>query len=132
MSSEDVRALQRGYEALARGDLETLNSLVDPDFEIGHRLVPESSAELRGPEALAANVSQIREVFGDVRWEPQEVIDLDGRLLVRVRFEGVAGHTALPFDEDIGHVYTLRDGRMVRLDVYRTWGEARAAAGLED
>jgi hypothetical protein len=71
-------------------------------------------------------------VFGDVSWHPQEVIDLDGRLLVRVRLEATAQHTALPFDEDIGQIHTLRNGRMLRLDVYRTWEEARLAAGLPD
>jgi ketosteroid isomerase-like protein len=132
MSSEDVKALERGFEALERGDLEVLLSLVDPEFEVGHRMVPEGRSGLRGPDALTDNVSQIREVFGDVSWHPQEVIDLDGRLLVRVRLEATAQHTALPFDEDIGQIHTLRNGRMLRLDVYRTWEEARLAAGLPD
>jgi ketosteroid isomerase-like protein len=129
---EDVKALERGFEALERGDLEVLLSLVDPAFEVGHRMVPEGGSGARGPDALVENVAQIREVFGDVSWHPREVIDLDGRLLVRVRLEATAHHTALPFDEDIGQIYTLRNGRMLRLDIYRTWQEARAAAGLPD
>ena len=32
---------------------------------------------------------------------------------------------------DIGHLWTLRDGRAVSLKIYRTWGEARAAAGMQ-
>jgi ketosteroid isomerase-like protein len=132
MSSEDVKALDHAFEALHRGDLEAVASHLDPDFEVGNRIVPEGRLQDHGPEALAANIAQIREVFGDVSWRPREVIDLDGRLLVRVRLEATADHTALPFAEDIGHLYTLREGRVLRLDIYRNWEEARAAAGLVD
>jgi hypothetical protein len=49
-----------------------------------------------------------------------------------VRATGSGQTTSLLFEEDIGHVYTLRDGRAIKLDIFRTWPEARAAAGLED
>src|SRR5262249_56365264 len=132
MSRESVEDLKRAFEAFERGDVDEVLPLIDPDFEIGDRIVPEGGPHLRGPEALTANVAQVREVFGDVTWRAREVIDLDDRLLVRVRMEATADHTALPFAEDIGHVYTLKHGRIVRLDIFRTWDEALAAAGLGD
>ncbi len=33
-------------------------------------------------------------------------------------------------DQDIGHLWKLRDGRAVSLRIFRTWDEARAAAGV--
>ena len=81
---------------------------------------------------IVAIIDQIRDVFGDVRWQPLEFLDLGDRVLVRVRIAGTAGLTALPVEQDLGHLYTLRDGLVTRLDIFRTWDEARAAAGLED
>jgi ketosteroid isomerase-like protein len=131
MESENVARLRRGFEAVRRGDLEAAAEMLDPSFEIGVRIVPESKAEARGADALLANVAEIREVFGDVTWEPLEIVDLGDHVAVRVRLEGTAEHTALPIAEEIGHVYTFQEGRAIRLDIYRSWAEAQRAAGVE-
>jgi hypothetical protein len=101
MESESVTNLRRGFEAFMAGDLETVENLVDPSLEIEDRILPEGSPDERGVAALVANSAQVREVFGEASWEPQEIVDLGDRILVK-------------------------------LDVYRTWSEARAAVGLED
>jgi hypothetical protein len=49
----------------------------------------------------------VREAFGDITWEPREIVDLGDRVLVRVH---------------------LGEGA-VRLDIFRTWEEARRATG---
>lgn len=131
MASENVEVIRRNFEAFDRGDVDTVFVRVSPDFVIGDRAVPEGSPAVKGPAALAATIDDIREAFGDVRWDPLEFVDLGERVLVRVRIEGTADHTELPIGEDIAHLYTLRDGLMVRLDIYRTWAEAKAATGLE-
>ena len=132
MESENLAALRRGFDAVRRGDLGAAADMLDPSFEIGERLVPETRPDVRGPEALLANVAEIREVFGDVTWEPLEFVDVGDRLLVRVLLEGTAEHTALPIAEEIGHVYTFREGRATRLDIYRSWAEAQRAGGWSE
>lgn len=132
MSSENVEMVERNYEALDRGDLQSALATIAPEFEIGARAVPEAAPDAKGPEAMVAIIDQIRDVFGDVRWQPLEFLDLGDRVLVRVRIAGTAALTALPVEQDLGHLYTLRDGLVTRLDIFRTWDEARAAAGLED
>jgi ketosteroid isomerase-like protein len=131
MASENVEILERNYEAFGRGDLESVLATIGPDFEVGARAVPEAAPDVTGPEALVAIIDQIRDVFGDVRWRPLEFVDLGERVLVRVRIAGTAGDTALPIEQDLGHLYTFKDGPITRLDIYGTWSEARAAAGLE-
>jgi uncharacterized protein len=132
MTRENVQLVQANYDALDRGDLESAFDTIAPDFEIGVRAVPEAAPEVRGPEALVAIIEQIRDVFGDVRWQPLEFLDLGDRVLVRVRIAGTAGLTALPVEQDLGHLFTLNDGRLTRMDIFRTWDEARAAAGVGD
>jgi ketosteroid isomerase-like protein len=129
MAAEDVARLKRAFAAFAEGDLETALSFVDPSFEIEDRVI--SSPPGRGPEALIQNAAQVREVFGDVSWEPMEIIDLGDRLLVRVHVTGTGDHTSLPIDEDVGHIYAFKGGKATKLDIFRTWDEAKAQAGVE-
>lgn len=132
MESETVANLRRAFEAFVKGDLEAIGKLVDPSLEIEDRILPEADPKERGVEALVANAARVRDVFGEAVWEPREIVDLGGRVLVKVHFEARGRTTDMAMDEDIGQIFTMRKGRAVKLDVYRSWEEARAAAGLED
>jgi len=90
-------------------------------------VVPEANPSERGVEALVANARQVYDAFGEVSWEAREIVDLGDRVLVRVHVTMKGQHTALPVDEDLGQVFTLVDGRVVKLDIFRTWEEARRA-----
>jgi ketosteroid isomerase-like protein len=130
--SENVTRLMEAYEAFGRGDMDAVAELIDPEFRTEDRILIESDPTERGPAALIANTNLVKEAFGDMTWEPQEVVELGDKIAVRVRGRGTGTATSLPFEEDIGNVYTVRDGRAIKLDIFRTWPEARAAAGLED
>jgi ketosteroid isomerase-like protein len=131
MDTGNVAVVKENFEAFERGDLDSLNARLAPDFEIGERVVPEGAPAVKGPQALARTVAELRDAFGDISFRPLEFLDLGERVLVRVRIEGTAGRGALSIEEDIAHLYTLRDGLVARLDVYRSWPEGREAAGLE-
>ena len=130
--SRQAEAFRAAYEAFSRGDHDAALAAIDPEFEVRDRIIPEVVGK-RGPAALIENVRMVREVFGEVTYEPREFVELDDAVLIRVHATVVgAAHTGLSFDMDIGQLWTLREGRAIALDIYRTWDEARAAAGLED
>jgi ketosteroid isomerase-like protein len=130
VATQGLLNLQRAFAAFTAGDMETVGELIDPEFEVDDRVVPEASPTRRGAEALAENAEQVKEAFGDVAWEPREVIDLDDRILVRVHVTGKGQATALPIATEVGHVYTMRNGKAVRLVILRTWEEAKDHAGI--
>jgi ketosteroid isomerase-like protein len=129
MSQENVERTERAFAAFSRGDLETAFEFIDPSFEVNDRVVPEANPSERGPDALIANVGQVREAFGDITWEPREIVDRGDQVVVRVHISALGHHTSLPINEDVGHLYTLEEGKAVRLDIYRTWAEALESAG---
>ncbi len=142
MPSERVERLRRGFEAFTRAqsasateadwkDLQELYEFIDAGLEVNDRILPEANPSERGPEALIANAAQVKEAFGDLIWEPVEIIEHGDYLLARVHVTGKGLSTSLPMDDDIGQVYTLKDEKAIRLDIYRTWEEAREAAGLD-
>ena len=132
MPSENVTVLMEAFEAYGRGDMDAVAERIDPEFRVEDRILIESDPVERGPDALFANLNLVREAFGDMTWEPQDVLERGDKIAVRVRAKGTGEATSLAFEEEIGHVYTLRDGRALKLDIFRTWPEARAAAGFED
>jgi ketosteroid isomerase-like protein len=130
MSQENVKRMKRAFDAFSMGDLETAFGFIDPDFEIHDRVIGSPSE--RGPDALIANAGAVREAVGDVSWEPREIVDVGDRVLVRVHVTGTGQHTSLPIDGDVGHIYTVKEGKAVRLDIFRTWEEALEVAGLRE
>ena len=132
MSRENVERTKRAFDAFTRGDLEVAFEFIDPSFEVNDRVAPEASPSERGPDALIANAGQMREAFGDIAWEPREIVDRGDLVLVRVHLSAKGHHTSLPIGDEVGHVYAMREGKAVHLDIFRTWAEALEAAGLRE
>jgi ketosteroid isomerase-like protein len=125
---ERLEQFKEAFRAFSAGDFDAVAPLIDPTLEIHDRILPEGSPRGRGIDALVANAARVREVFGDATWEPVQIVELGGRVAIRVRVTGKGQHTALPIDEDIGHVYAFREGKLTRIDIFRTWNEALEAA----
>ncbi|MGH2992815.1 MAG: nuclear transport factor 2 family protein [Solirubrobacterales bacterium] len=94
MPQENVDRVKRAFDAFSGGDLETAFEFIDPSFQLEDRVVPEANPSERGPAALISNVGQVREAFGDITWEPREIVDLGDRVLVRVHHSAKGQHTA--------------------------------------
>ena len=133
MSEENAERVRLAFDAFTRGDMAAVTEFIDPSFEVDDRVVPEANPSERGMDALVANAAQVYEAFGEISWEPREVVEVGDRVLVRVHVSMKGQSTALPVAEDVGHVYALNEkGRAVKLDIFRTWDEAREAAGLSE
>ncbi len=133
MSEENAERVRLAFDSFTRGDMDALSEFIDPSFEVDDRITPEASPSERGMDALVANAAQVYEAFGEISWEPREVVDAGNRVLVRVHLSMKGQSTALPVEEDVGHVYALNEkGKAVKLDIFRTWVEAIEAAGLSE
>ena len=114
------------FGALRRGDFEAAAELLDPD--VTWQGVREDLV-CRGRE----------EVVDAFRWGLDERRETDALEFVRGGdrvVAGVRGPTLTevagePLEGQIFNVFTLRDGRIVRIDDYRRRSEALAAAGLD-
>lgn len=130
MAPSAAENMKEAFDAFTRGDMETVSRFIDPDLTVDDRVLPEANPTERGVEALIANTKNVREVFGDASWEATEIMEVGDHVLVRVRVTGTARSVDLPMSDDLGQVFTLKDGRAVKMDVFRTWEEARAFVGL--
>jgi ketosteroid isomerase-like protein len=66
-----------------------------------------------------------------VRFDVDELVDAGDRVIAVSRMVARAHTTGIEVEQAVALVWTIRDGRAVRLDPYATREEAVRAVGLE-
>jgi ketosteroid isomerase-like protein len=131
MSREDVEHMRRGVEHFRRTG-EALWADLHPDIEMHDHDIPDGTV-YRGHEGWREWAAHFAEAWESVSLEPQEYIDAgDGRvvLVARVAARGVGSGVEVERVE--GVMWTIREGKTVRMDYYGSRAEALEAAGLTD
>jgi len=132
MSEENVETVRRVYEGVNTRK-EVPRELFDPDYEFDNT---ELWPDVGGVVGLKASEEVMREywqTFDAYRVEIDEVIYADEtRVVDSVRDGGRMRGTDAEVWNRFFHVWTLRDGRIVRLSVHADRERALEAAGLPD
>jgi ketosteroid isomerase-like protein len=129
MSHQNVEILRCSYDAYVRGDLESALAPIDPDIEICDHDIPDSG-EYRGLEGLFRWQADWESSWESWRWEPEEFIDVGDRVVAVLRV--YAKGSGVDVERLDGALWTLRDGKCVRLDYYGSKAEALEAVGRRD
>jgi hypothetical protein len=124
-------------EAYAKDDIAPWRELVETTFDPEVVLESGSTAftegEWRGMEGAIGFVANQMEVLKEMWMRLDEFIDVDeDRFIVAITFGGQARHTAIPVELHPFHVLTLRNGKLLRWQVFQTRDEALEAAGLSE
>ena len=131
MSQANVEVIRAMYGHWARGDFPA--HFIDPDVEhsrIGAQ-TPDMEGEWRGIEALSHQNAEYLRSFSDLRIEAEEIIDLDDeRVLVLSRHTAQGKLSGAPIEHELGDLFTLRAGKVVRYDSYWDRAEGMKAVGL--
>jgi ketosteroid isomerase-like protein len=128
--SENVEAMKRGLEALNRDGVDAFLEFIDPDFET--TTPPELTVEpatYRGREGLRFYFDSFYEIMDEVRFEPEEFIEVGDRVVVPTRLVARGRDTGIEAVQQIVMVWTLRNGKGLRVETFATKDEAVAAAG---
>ena len=137
MSQVNLDLVKQGIaainEAYAQDDIapwrKQVEMAVDPEavIEAGSAF---TEGEWRGQEGAIGFVANQMEVLKEmwIRLDDFTEVDQD-RLILAIAFGGLARHTALPVELHPFHVLTLRDGRILRWQIFPTRDEALEAAG---
>jgi ketosteroid isomerase-like protein len=127
MSQENVEVVRSIYRAVERGDYSS-SEWADPDIEF---VAPHEERPLRGVEAMQRSWRDFLSAWKDFKAEPEEIIDAGEQVLVLEKVGG-RGHGSGAPAEGLrsASLFTLREGRVVRLVQYTNRAEAFEAAGL--
>ena len=104
-------------------DLDEALTYADP--AIVWNPVEESSA--RGHDAVRASTSRWKSEWNDYELIPEEFADMGDRVVVTVRFRARGRGSGIEVDARLYDVFTLRDGKIVRMDQFAERSEALQA-----
>jgi len=129
VSEENVAIIRKGYEGVNNRDFSFMRRLWADDVELV--LPPEfpGTQTARGPEGFLSAMAELEEAVKDIRYEPEELLDVEDRVLATVRFTAIARHTDIAMDTLVYWLYTIRDGKVVKMVVYLDRAEALEALG---
>jgi ketosteroid isomerase-like protein len=120
MSQELVELARRGYEAVRRGDLDTISEFLDPDVK-WHAGDPSAGCQNRKQALGWMRGRGDRGPIGEL----VDVIDAGEKVVVIMRRIGEDGQPEL-----VANVTTFRDGKAIEMVHYVDPAEARRAAGV--
>jgi ketosteroid isomerase-like protein len=131
MSQENVEIVRRSLEAFARGDFETAFSAHHRETEWRTASDEPDSQTYRGIDGLQEFVAAISDLWGDRFGGEQrfdEFIDLGDWVVVpwTARLRGKGSGVEVVVDET--YAVKVAGGKIVRVEEYRTRGEALEAA----
>jgi ketosteroid isomerase-like protein len=131
MSEQVIEALRAGYEAFSRADWDGLFAQAHPDFELvtADRVI--NPGTYRGAGDIRRFFEDLFSPFEEVLVEPEEIIDRGDRIVVLlVTRSRPRGSTAV-VENRIGHVWTIKDGQIVRLQIFPEREKALEAVEVE-
>ncbi len=131
MAGENVDALRRGYDALARGDLAAALAPLDPDAEVeDHEWSLGSPITRRGRDGFVEILTAVNEGFEDVSYTAEEFTAAGDQVLVKARRTGRGSASGVRVEEQQYHVFDFAEGRIVRFRSFLRRDKALEAAGL--
>jgi ketosteroid isomerase-like protein len=129
MSRENVEIVRQGYEHYNRTG-EADYGVLDPEvvYDVSRRTF--DPLVYHGHEGVKVFLALIREQWATMRLEPQEFVDAGDKVVVSVRLVGIGKESGVETTANAAHVWTFRDGKIIRQTTFQTMAEALEAAGL--
>ena len=130
MSQRDVEIVRASYQALNAGDMVSALAAVDPGIEIFDHDIPDATESYLGLDGLLRWQDDWEASWASWRWEPEEFIDAGDRVVAVLRVYAKGRGSGVDVERLDGAVWTLREGKCIRLDYYGSKAEALEAVGL--
>jgi ketosteroid isomerase-like protein len=145
MSREDVDLVSRLYaeggpfalplspdEEAALLD-RTFGELYDEQLEIRMPAdYPEGEQVFVGRRGMGEVIALLRDSWTAWRFEAERVVDAGHCLIVFIRVVAEGGASGLPVVQETAHVWTVRDGRLSSIQIYRDRAQALEATGVSE
>jgi ketosteroid isomerase-like protein len=130
MSEENVEIVRRAfaYEVYGVGDRAEAEAIFDPNVVMN----PADERPSYGSDAMRSNMERWASAFNELEVTAEEFIDAGDRVLVTAYHRGRGQGSVVEVDTRFYELYTLRHGKVVRVDEFTDRSEALEAAGLRE
>ena len=133
MSRENVDLVRRLNDVFNERSFVENADLLDSDmvWDMSRVGLPDA-ASVTGRFGFLEFLDTWTESFASEHIDAEDIVDGGDQVLVMVHHSGRGRTSGIDVDQRFAMVWTLRDGRATRMDMYLTRDEAVEAVGLED
>jgi ketosteroid isomerase-like protein len=133
MSEENLEAIQRGFEALNRRDIEAQLEGVHIEVEwrpVFQVMLGGEATMYRGHEGVRDPFREWHATLAEIQMEVSEVWDLGERIVAIGRIRASGKESAAEVESPAGSVVDIKDGKAARVREYLDRKEDLEAIGL--
>ena len=133
MSQENVELVRRGYERFATTG-QFVADIASPDFvwDMSNFHGWPEQQTYEGPEGAQGFLNDWVSAWDDWELEVDALHDAGDKVVVLVRQRGRSKTAGMPVEMIFAQVWTLRDGKQIRMEMYSDRDEALEAAGIQE
>jgi ketosteroid isomerase-like protein len=119
VSEADAETVRRSYEALNQGDVDAALEALDAEAVWRDSAELPGGGEFHGREALGRFLGDFLAEWRDFHQEIEDLVVARDRVGLVIHLTAVGRSSGIAVDTRYGHVWSMRDGRGVRVDAYR-------------
>jgi ketosteroid isomerase-like protein len=133
MSQENVELVRKLIDVYNERSFTENQDLIEPDivWDMSRVELPDADS-YTGPLEFSDFVEGWQEGFVSEHMSIEETIDVEDRVFVMIRHSGQGQTSGIDIAQTFAMVWTLRGGRAVRMDMYRTREEALESLGRSE
>ncbi len=133
MSEENVELVQDSFAAWQRGDLDWLDRHTDSQVEIAQPPNLPGRSTYTGKDGMREALRDWPSQWDELRIELREATALDQRRVLAMTHQVGRGiGSGVEVEADIAFVFTVRQGKLLRWQMFTSREEALEASGLSD
>jgi ketosteroid isomerase-like protein len=132
MEERNVKLIQDAYAAFGSGNIDALLGLMAEDVDwqtFGPIEIPTMGLR-KGRAEVGWFFKQVADTWSFDRFEPRQFIAQGDLVVALGYFDGKARTTGRPFASEFAHVFTVRNGKVVRFREYNDTANLVAALAL--
>ena len=131
MSTENVQLIRRLVEAFNDRDIDSVVQDMQPDVELHPLRAQLERKAYRGHDGVREMLADFDQDWEYIQVDAEEFRDADDEVVVLGRLRARGRASGIDLDVPMGFVWTLRDGKVVRIRSFSEQADALRAAGLE-
>jgi ketosteroid isomerase-like protein len=128
MSEENVQIAQHVLEACASGNLDAALAHADPEIVWN----PTQEGQVEGLTAVRATMERWEDSFENLVVTYEESIDAGDRVVLKTHVTGCGRESGVEVEDRTYMVWSLRRGKVLRMDEFTERADALEAAGLRE
>ncbi len=133
MATESLEIVQTAFDAFNRDGVQGILPFIHQEFEA---TTPPSLASepdtYRGHDGVRRWFDSFYEVMDGIRWDSHDFQPVGDRVVIDFTLRARGKTTGLDFGQDAAMVWSFRDGKVIRIELFESMDEAMEAAERQE